>query len=134
MYSIKKTDYGFELALAGILTVDEMEMFKSSLNKEMAQVYTAFRVIVDVREMITPTHDIIEMLGKCDILLREAGAERFAIIAYSPVVKSQAKEVAFLAGGDEIEKVIDARVVQDWRKVAMNWLLNGVVPETSPAP
>ena len=60
---------------------------------------------------------------------RVAGVARSVLILDDPMNTTQFRRIAKETGIDGNERYIDASTVPDWKKVGMDWIINGVEPD-----
>lgn len=133
MYRIRKTSFGFRLTLDGAITVAELTQLKTELPAIFASLKKPFGVIDDIRNVVPFGPEVKTLLEELEIMSREAGLERRAVVYKGPVMKGQASQISFLSKTDDLEMRIDASKVADWNDIALAWVVDGVGPSLTPS-
>ncbi len=134
LYSIERTSYGLLLTLGDTVTVADMTRLKAELPALFATLKRPFGVIADIRTAIPFSPEVKMLIQECEQISRDAGLQRRAVVFRSPVVRNQATQLSFQSKTDSIERRINADMTDDWEKLALAWVVDGVEPSLTPNP
>lgn len=129
MYRIDKTEYGTRVTFGGRLTADEVRRFSVEIVRIREERKGPRSVVMDLRSLLPPEPDVIELLNGTFQGSKETGLKRAAVIVNSPVVKGQAVQIAFVAQLADDTRYIDASKNPDWEARSVDWALNGIEPD-----
>ena len=129
MYSIEKTDYGYHLTFGGQILEFEMADWVEESRKALDGQKGAFSVFVDMRRLNPiPTESQVQM-QKGQRLYKQKGMERSVVILENPTLTRQFSRIAKQTGILPWERYVDASLVRDWEKVALDWIIEGIDPD-----
>jgi len=124
MHQIEKKPYGFKIAFEGFFQGQDVERFAEEMKRQVGRQSGDFAVLVDLRETRTFPPEaqtgLMEIIGFC----AEKGMNRNVIVVNSAISKIQANRLARESGVVDI-RFLDAAEVNDWEKVAEDWLIRG---------
>lgn len=129
MYKIKRETFGFWLTLSGDVNVTEMKQLKVELTSILTSIKRPFGIISDTLTMIPLEPEAKTLIYECEQIAREAGLQRSAVIFRSPVIKVQATQISIQSETNHSERLINASTTDDWEKVALEWVVDGIEPE-----
>ena len=129
MYKIEKKTSGFLLTFGGIIDKAEMEKWVAESETALAGAQPPFGVIVDMRTLKPLAPEVQETMVKGQGLYKQKGMERSAVVLNDTVTTLQFKRLAQQSGIYAFERYIDASKTQDWTKVAVAWVKDGVDPD-----
>ena len=130
MYKFEKQDYGLKLTLSGDLTETEISGMQVELKSLLGSINRPFSILVDAREVMTLDQSVFHLLAECQRILKDAGRQSAAIVINSPVLKNQGQRITLETGSTEAVRFICSVKYEDWEKVAMDWMLRGVEPDS----
>jgi hypothetical protein len=128
MYRIEKTDYGFYITFSGRMSEAEAVQFKEEVENMLPSLAQSWSSIIDLRTWIPAEPKVLMFLEQVERFSRDHGLKRRAIIAHSPVIKSQASQLSFVSETNDLERFIDASKVENWEELAVGWAAHGVEP------
>lgn len=132
MYKIEKTPYGIHVVLGGNLDLAEVRKMFIERNRAIRAFKGRCSVLIDIRSLVPPTPDILEILQVGDSRPPCGTWGRRAMIGLSPVIKSRALQFLFQAGTDDCTRYIDASKIDNWEEIALAWIVDGIEPEDNP--
>lgn len=130
MYKFEKQDYGLKLTLSGDLTETEISGMQVELKSLLGSINRPFSILVDAREVMTLVQSVFHLLSDCQRTAKDAGRQSAAIVIKSPVLKSQGQRITLDSGSTTAVRFICSVKHEDWEKVAMDWMLRGVEPDS----
>ena len=129
MYKFEKQDYGLKLNISGDLTEKEISGMTVELKSLVGSIDQPFSILVDAREVMTLDQSVFHLLAECQRILKDAGRQSAAIVINSPVLKNQGQRITLETGSTEAVRFICSAKNQDWERVAVDWILNGIEPD-----
>lgn len=124
MHQIEKRPYGFKISFEGFFQGQDVDRFAADMKRQVAGKSGEFAVLVDLQQSRTFPPEaqagLMEIIGYC----AEKGMNRNVIVVNSAISKIQANRLAREAGVVDI-RFLDAAEVDDWEKVAEDWLIRG---------
>ena len=131
MHRIEETKYGYKLVLEGFLQREEVGQLLEDMKAKIRprEKGETFPLLLDMRKSNAFPSDAREILKQCLLFCKQAGMERNAVILASAIATLQARRIAKETGIDRWARYIDASSQNDWEKIAVDWLTNGVEPE-----
>jgi hypothetical protein len=129
MYRIERTGIGFKLTFSGAVTKAEMEPWFEESKKALETCEKPFGVIVDMRNLELLPPAIQAEIVKGQMLYRESGLKRSAVILRDPIVTIQFMRLAKKSGVYRYERYIDASSDAQWEKHAEDWVRSGIDPK-----
>jgi len=130
MYNFEKQDYGLKLTLSGDLTESEISGMTVELKSLVGLISQPFSILVDAREVMTLDQSVFHLLTECQRIVKDAGRQSAAIVIKSPVLKNQGQRITLETGSTEVVRFICSTKHKDWEKVAMDWILRGIEPDS----
>jgi hypothetical protein len=129
MYKIEKKTSGYLLTFGGLIDEDEMSKWVKESEVALQTAPATFGVIVDMRELkpLTPEAQAIMVNGQG--LYKQKGMQRSAVILANAVLTFQFKRLAQQSGIYAFERYIDGSVHEDWAKIAVAWVKDGIDPD-----
>jgi hypothetical protein len=134
MHRLEETKYGYKLVLEGFLQREEVGQLLESIKVKIRprEKGESFPLLLDMRKSNAFPSDAREILKQCLLFCKESGMQRNAVILASAIATLQARRMAKETGIDRWARYIDASSrPNDWEKVAVDWLANGVDPDTT---
>lgn len=134
MHRIEETKYGYKLVLEGFLQREEVDQLLTTMKEKIKprEKGQSFPLLLDMRKSNAFPSDAREILKQCLLFCKESGMQRNAVILASAIATLQARRIAKETGIDRWARYIDASSrPNDWEKVAVDWLANGVDPDTT---
>lgn len=134
MHRIEETKYGYKLILEGFLQREEVGQLLVAMKEKIKprEKGQTFPLLLDMRKSNAFPSDAREILKQCLLFCKESGMQRNAVILASAIATLQARRMAKETGIDRWARYIDASCrPDDWEKVAVDWLANGVDPDTT---
>jgi hypothetical protein len=128
MYKITRTDYGLHLTVSGLFSLEDALRCAAELDLLRPTFVTPRSAILDLRDIVPPEPPVLEIIKQILCKGRSAGLQRISVIIKSPVVKSQALQLAFLADSAEIIRCINASKLENWEKLSRDWAISGIEP------
>lgn len=129
MSYFKETSYGFELKLSGPINSTDEKKFLAESKKILKNVQKDFKVLVDMRDVTFAQNGITSMYFHGPILFRKYGMARSCVILENSDMMDEYKQSSRNCGVYEFERYISAKNNKNWKKQAMDWLLNGIDPD-----
>lgn len=129
MYLIEKTEYGFHLTFGGKILESEMSAWVEESRQLLAEQRGKFSVFIDMRTLEPIASESQVKMQKGQRLYKQMGMERSVVILESATLARQFQRIARQTGILAWERYIDASVVKDWEKVALDWIENAVEPK-----
>ncbi len=130
MYKLERKAFGYQVTFSGEVTIAEMEQIKMELAELLMTIIPPFSVLADIRETIPFKDEIKKMIGECQKMEKDASIQRRAVVLQSPVVMSQVKQMSFQTRTDDVERQINAFFTDDWEKIALDWIIDGIEPKS----
>jgi len=130
MYIIEKTKFGFKFTFVDLINIEEMKEWVEALKRALLLAPPEFSVFLDVRMLKPLESECQECIRKAESLCKKLGMKRSAIIYNNTLIRNQFKWMAQESGVDEFERRIDASQVKNWENVGLNWVLEGVDPDS----
>lgn len=128
MYKIEQTEIGFKLTFSGTVTKEELEPWFQESKNALIKCKKPFGVIVDMRNLELLPPDVQAEIVKGQMLYRNSGLQRSAIILRDPTVTVQFMGLAKKSGIYNYERFIDASSDAQWEKHAEEWAGFGIDP------
>ena len=126
MHNIHPKPYGYKIAFEGFFQGEDVDRFSEDMKRHVTRRGSdePFAVVVDLREARTFPPEaqagLMEIIGFC----AQHGMNRNVIVVNSAISKIQANRLARESGVVDI-RFLDAAQVDDWEKVAEDWLIRG---------
>ncbi len=130
MYKFEKQNFGLKLTISDDLTKQEISGMKVELKSLVGSISQPFSIFVDAREMIALDQSVLHLLTECQKTAKDAGRQSAANVINSPVLKSQGQRITLESGSSDAVRFISSVKHDDWEKVAMDWILRRVEPDS----
>lgn len=130
MYKLENQDYGLKLTLSGDLTESEISGMTVEFQSLVESFDQPFSILVDARRLITLDQSVFHLMIKCQQIAQDGGRRSEAIVVSSPVLKSQGQRITLESGSSDAVRFISSVKHDDWEKVAMDWILRGIEPDS----
>ena len=132
MYTIEETSFGFRITQAGKFSLEDVESYKSDVIRALAKSSRPFSLMIDSRQLVLPTSDVLEVFGQLHTLVWQMSCQRGAIIVESPIARDVAVRACAKSEPATLDRVIDARRYPDWEARALAWVMKSVEPIPEP--
>jgi hypothetical protein len=129
MYRIEQTEIGFKLTFGGTVTKQDLEPWFEESWKALNLCKKPFGVIVDMRNLELLPPAVQAEIVKGQMLYRDNGLQRSAVILSDPIVTIQFMRLAKKSGIYKYERFIDASSDPEWEKHAEDWVRSGIDPD-----
>ena len=133
MYKIEKQTYGLRITIAGDFISNEIIGLTHELKAIAGTLTQPFSLLVDAREMMTMDNSVIQLATECQRVVKECGRQYTAIVLNSPVIRNQVERISIETGSTDAIRYIFADNTDDWEKVALDWILHGIEPDSEVA-
>lgn len=134
VHKIEETKYGYKLVLEGFLQREEVGQLLETMKVKIRprEKGESFPLLLDMRKSNAFPSDARDLIKQCLLFCKQSGMERNAVVLNSAIATLQARRIAKETGIDRWSRYIDASSrPDDWEKIAEEWLLRGVDPETT---
>jgi anti-anti-sigma regulatory factor len=129
MYKIEKKTSGFLLTFGETIDAAEMQRWLTESQKALETVQGPFGVIIDMRTLKPLSSDSQAVMVKGQGLYKQKGMQRSAVVLNDAVTTLQFKRLAQQSGIYAFERYIDASKHEDWAKMAVAWVRDGIDPD-----
>jgi hypothetical protein len=129
MYKITRTDYGLHLTVSGLFSLEDAHRCAAELDVLRPTFVSPRSAILDLRDIVPPEPPVLDIIRQILCKGKADGLQRISVIIKSPVVKSQALQLAFLADSAEFVRCINASKLVDWEKLSSEWAIDGIEPD-----
>lgn len=129
MYDIEATEYGYEVTFSASIDDDDLREWELESTSELEDAADAFGVVFDARELGDFSEALLDPFRDGQDAYRRAGMERSALILDSAVVALKLRRLAKDSGVYEWERYVHTGTTDDWRRVAADWVDDGLDPE-----
>lgn len=126
MYKIDQIDIGFKLTFGGTVTKEDLGPWFEESRKALNTCKKPFGVIVDMRDLGLLSPGVQAEIVKGQMLYRDGGLQRSAVILSDPIVTIQFMRLAKRSGIYKYERFIDASSDAQWKKHAEDWVRSGI--------
>ncbi len=130
MYKLEEQKYGLKITFSGDLVESEINRLAAELKSLLGSINKPFSILVDAREMMALDQSVLHLLSECQKTAIDAGRQSAAIVINSPVLKSQGQRITLDSGSTAAVRFICSVKHEDWEKVALDWMLSGVEPDS----
>jgi len=117
------------MTFSGLFSLEEAQRCAAELDVLRPTFVTPRSAILDLRDIIPPEPPALEIIRQIVCKGRASGLQRISVIIKSPVVKSQALQLAFLADSADAVRCINASKLENWEKLSLDWAVSGIEPE-----
>jgi hypothetical protein len=129
MYKIELTGIGFKLTFGGTVTEQDLKPWFEESKTALMTCKKPFGVIVDMRNLKLLSPAVQAEIVKGQILYRDNGLQRSAVILSDPIVTIQFRRLAKKSRIYKYERFIDASSDPHWQKHAEEWVRSGIDPD-----
>ena len=129
MYSMERTTYGLFIEVRDTLSKEEAEQWVEDLKAATIDINGEFGAFADLRKVLLLSPESKDAVQAGEVHAREHGLVRSVIILSDEVTALQMKGLARLSGIYEWERYIDASSVENWKEVAVNWVVHAIDPD-----
>jgi hypothetical protein len=129
MYTIEKTNYGIKLTFGGFIQAPEMEQWAKESETALMNMPANWGNLVDMRELKPLPTDAENAMKKGQVLYKQCGMKRSAVILNNAVTTMQFTKIAKETGIYEFERYFNAADDVNWEKEAVDWIMNEVDPD-----
>ncbi len=133
MYSIEKKNFGYKLTLNGFIPAEEMKKWVGDSEIALEDAPKEFGVFVDMRGLKPLPSDSQTFMENGQRLYKAKGMVRSVVILDTAMLTLQFKRIAKESGIYRWERYIDASSVNDFEKVGIDWIQNGIDPDLKAA-
>ncbi len=130
MERVRATDYGVDIVFGGPLSREETVELLAELRRVLPR-GRHFGVLVDSRRSRAYSAREQEAFRRGILLCLERGMERAVVVVDSQISALQAKRLGMETGTLAWTRYLDTRRHPNWQRLAEDWLLRGVDPETT---
>ncbi len=130
MYEISETKYGLRIVMQGFLGKDELKTMSREAGRVVKKMKKDFGVLHDMRGMLTLPAEAREIMKLNMESAKQAGMGRSAQILDDAIITLQFKRLAREVEISDTMRQIDAGNVPDCERVAMDWIVKGIDPDT----
>lgn len=131
MYEIEKKSFGFQITQRGSFSLEEVERYSSDVLATLAHHNGKFSLLIDSRELVPPTPDVLNVFSKLHETVWQMSCERAAIVVESPVAKDMVTRACSTHDNCNNDRIIDARMFPNWQVIAAAWASDAVEPPMS---
>lgn len=128
MYKIEKTDLGFHLTFAGIVTKVEIDNWYAESEQVLKGRRAHFGVVIDMRTLALLPVEAQGVMVRGQAMYRSRGMERSCVILDDAITRIQFMRLARQSGIYKYERYIDASAHKNWLAEARNWVRHGITP------
>ncbi len=129
MYQVHQTEYGVKLVFQGFLKEEELRKWSHEVARVTKELTTGFCVLHDMRGMYPLPPEARQVMRQNMELAKRAGMGKSAQIVDDAITAMQFKRLANEVGIAETTRQIDASLVPDCERVAVNWIVKGIDPD-----
>jgi len=128
MPQISETPFGFEIVFESTVDRDTARQMLEELRRILPR-EGGFAILVDLRATRSFTAEAQELVKQTILIFREAGMGRNAVVTHSVIAGLQARRMVKETGIAPDLRYIDGTARDDWRDVALAWLVDGIEPD-----
>ena len=128
MIKVEKRPYGLYVTLSGDITPDQVRKYETDVNELWPPEAGPRSSIMDIRELLLPNTDALQMLMQFFPRAKENGLQRLAIIVKSPGIKARAIQLAFEVDRPDMIRFFDTSKTADWQVQSLDWVIHGFDP------
>lgn len=130
MYESHETTYGVKFIFQGFVQLEELRRSSQETGQLMKRLQKGFGVLLDTRGMYTLPPEARELMKRNIERAKRAGMGRLAQIVDDSVTAMQFNRLARETGISGTSRQIDASSVPDCERVALDWIVEGIEPDT----
>lgn len=131
MYNIDKKSFGYQLTFSGDLDPKELKKWISESKKLLNKQHDSFNLVIDMRHLHLLSDESESLLSKGQTIYKEHGLNRSVVLYDEALISLQCKAIARLTDILNNEKYIDVEIHPNYKKLAMDWLKQGIDPDES---
>lgn len=131
MHRIEQTQYGYKLVFEGFLQKHDLSTLLDDMKQTIRSRGHKFPVLLDMRHSRAFPTDAQEILKEAIRFFKQVGMERNAVVLSSAIATLQTRRLLKETGIDALSRYIDASTEQEWERVALDWLVAGVDPDSN---
>jgi hypothetical protein len=128
VYKIEKTDLGFHLTFAGLMTKPEIDRWYAESEQALKEPQGPFGVVIDMRTLALLPVKAQGVMVRGQAMYRSHGMERSCVILDDAITRIQFMRLARQSGIYKYERYIDASAHKNWLAEAPDWVSNGIAP------
>lgn len=130
MYLIQKTEYGYHITFSGIILAEEMQAWLEESRSILAELKEdEFGVFVDMRALKPLDQQATQHMITGQTLYKSRGMTRSVVVLSNPVLTLQFLLLARSSGIYHWERYLDASRVENFEKVGLDWIIQGIDPD-----
>lgn len=129
MYNIEKTSFGLKLTLSDFVRKEDIDNYKNELDNLLRMLPDKFGILIDMRALKPLAPEAQESLTKTQKLVGPR-LTRSATIIDSAILNMQFKRLSKKSGVITSKRFIDASKVDNWEQAAVNWIVDGLDPDS----
>jgi hypothetical protein len=129
MYENEPTSYGFKMRFGGYIDIDEMESWANEVQQGIDRTPDEWHCFVDMRDLDSMSEEGQQLMSDVKAECHESGLTRVATLVESPTVRLQFEQMSEGTGGDQ-ERYLDAQSTTDPERTAIEWVRDGIDPES----
>lgn len=128
MHDVRMTGYGMKFIFSGNIDREELKVWSRKASEFIKRLDKGFGIMVDMRGMAPLSTEGWEFMTKNMRSGGEAGMGRCAMVFDDPITSMQFWRLSRHAGISDRTRQLDGNSLQDWEKVAMDWILRSINP------
>ena len=128
MYEVHLTEYGVKFVFKGFMEKDELRRWAQEVGQAVKKLGKGCWVLHDMRGMNPLPPEARELMKLNIVQAKQAGLGRSAQIVDDAITAMQFQRLAREVGISETTRQIDASLVPDCEKVAIDWIVKGIDP------
>ena len=129
MYTIERTDFGFQITFAGKMDEAELHEWINDSRAALRDSPDEFGVLVDMRDLRLLNDDEQQLMRDGQQYYQDAGMVRSSVILDSAILTLQFRRLAKESGIYDWERYINAGTTDDWYQQAVDWLVDEIDPD-----
>ncbi|SDC84045.1 hypothetical protein [Natrinema hispanicum] len=129
MYTIERTDFGFQITFAGKMDEAELHEWINDSRAALQDSPDEFGVLVDMRDLKLLNDDEQQLMRDGQQHYQDAGMVRSSVILDSAILTLQFRRLAKESGIYDWERYINAGTTDDWYQQAVDWLVDEIDPD-----
>lgn len=130
MYEIEKKEYGYKLTFSGSIEAGEMRSWLVESKQVLNSAPESFGVFIDMRNLMPLDEEAQVFMRKGQEFYNQMGMDRSVVIVEDVITTMQFKRIAMESRIYYWERYIDAATVYNWEQIGMDWIVDGVEPDS----
>ncbi len=126
MYKIRIASYGLNITISGRVDLAEVKRYSAELEVLFTRSSQPMGVLVDVRDLIPPTPEVLQVFQEVEEFVKRCGLTRMALVIASPVIEGQAKRIGLKSKLHDSTLYVDAIANPNWEAEALSWIKQGI--------